>query len=109
MGGRRPAGRLRPPRGQRGFGTYPRNAQRLAEFTDPQGNSGVYPYAAATYYQNPTDFARVVLMPYDLMYLYNAPGWTPPAPGPRWARSPKRWRSGLPPPIRVARFPMDSP
>ncbi len=52
---------------------------RLAEFTDAGGNTGVYPYAAGSYHVNTAENARVVLMPYDFMYLYNAPGYMPPA------------------------------
>ncbi len=52
---------------------------RIAEFTDPQGNGGAYPFAAATYFNNSTNNADVVLMAHDFMFLYNAPGWAPPA------------------------------
>jgi len=51
---------------------------RLAEFTDQGGNTGVYPYAAATYHNNSVDNADVVLLPYDFSVIYNAQGWTPP-------------------------------
>jgi len=55
------------------------DAVRLAEYTDPAGNPGVYPYAAAVYHHRPDQNARVVMMPVDFMYLYNQPGWAPPA------------------------------
>jgi len=51
---------------------------RLAEFTDPNGHSGIYPYAAATYLHNSADNADVVLLPYDFSVIRNAHGWTPP-------------------------------
>ena len=41
--------------------------QRLAEFTDPAGNTGVYPYSAATLAANPQGLGnRIVTLPYDL-------------------------------------------
>ncbi|MCB1184376.1 T9SS type A sorting domain-containing protein [bacterium] len=44
-------------------------AQRLAEFTDQNGNPGAYSFAAATLnVYNGTN--RIVSMPYDLRYLY---------------------------------------
>jgi hypothetical protein len=52
---------------------------RLAEYTDPGGEPGAYPYAAATYHHHETENAEVVLIPHDFMFIYNAPGWTPPA------------------------------
>ncbi|HOX24918.1 MAG TPA: FlgD immunoglobulin-like domain containing protein [Candidatus Krumholzibacteria bacterium] len=54
------------------------SAVRLAEFTDANGNTGVYPYAAASYYHNAASDADAVLLPYDLMFLYNAPDYVPP-------------------------------
>jgi hypothetical protein len=54
-------------------------AVRLAEFTNPAGQGGAYTYAAASHFINPDlNFAEVVLMPYDLGVILNAPGWTPP-------------------------------
>ncbi len=53
-------------------------ATRIAEFADPDGNGGAYTYAAATYYNYGVENADVVYMPYDFMFIYNAPGWTPP-------------------------------
>ncbi|MEZ4386635.1 MAG: FlgD immunoglobulin-like domain containing protein [Candidatus Krumholzibacteriia bacterium] len=52
---------------------------RLAEFTNPQGQAGVYPYAAAVYNHIDSNGAEIVMMPYDFMYIYNAPGYIPPA------------------------------
>ena len=54
-------------------------SQRLAEFTNSQGNPGVYNYAAALYNNLSSENADVVYMPYDFMFIYNAPGYTPPA------------------------------
>jgi len=54
-------------------------SSRIAEFTDQNGNAGAYTYAAGIYNVYGPENARVVMMPYDLMFLYNAPGWTPPA------------------------------
>jgi len=51
---------------------------RLAEFTGPDGQPGIYPFAAAVHAYNATENARVVLMPVDFRNLRNAPGWTPP-------------------------------
>ncbi len=55
------------------------NATRLAEFTNPAGQSGVYPYAAGSRYVNPQNGADVIVFPYDFMFVVNAPGYTPPA------------------------------
>ncbi len=52
--------------------------QRLAEFAHPSGNTGVYDYAAAVYNYNDMTDTEVILLPYDFMYVYNAPGYTPP-------------------------------
>ncbi len=52
---------------------------RLAEFTDPMGNGGAYPYAAATYNYNSTTDTEVISMPFDFQWLYNAPDYVPPA------------------------------
>ncbi len=54
------------------------SATRLAEFTDPNGNDGAYPYAAAWYAYDDDIGARVVAMPYDLGVIQPAPGWEPP-------------------------------
>ncbi|MHB8080127.1 MAG: FlgD immunoglobulin-like domain containing protein [Candidatus Krumholzibacteriia bacterium] len=44
-------------------------AVRIAEFTDPTGATGAYPYAAAVYNYVAASTARIVLMPYDLGYV----------------------------------------
>ena len=54
-------------------------AQRLAEFGNPLGQWGVYPYAAASHYTNAGVAARVVLMPHTFDYIQPVPGYTPPA------------------------------
>jgi len=54
------------------------SAMRLAEFTDPDEQSGVYPYAAAAA-NEPGASNKIALMPYDLATVLNAPGWSPPA------------------------------
>ncbi|MBD3222876.1 T9SS type A sorting domain-containing protein [bacterium] len=54
------------------------NAERIAEFTDANGNPGQYTYAAGIYNAYGPETADVVYMPYDFFYIYNAPGWTPP-------------------------------
>jgi len=52
----------------------------LAEFTDPDGLGGAYPYAAGTYALEPIYSAGVVYLPYDLMFVYTSPdGSGPPA------------------------------
>jgi len=51
---------------------------RMAEYTDPNGNAGAYTYSAALRNYNDTVDSEVVLLPYDFMYVYNAPGYTPP-------------------------------
>ena len=51
---------------------------RLAEFADPNGNTGTYPYAAAVYNHNSTVNSEVVYMPFGFRYFYNSPGYTPP-------------------------------
>jgi len=54
------------------------SAVRLAEFTDRAGNPGVYPYSAGSYYHNTLSNAEVILLPYDLMFVYNSPDYDPP-------------------------------
>ncbi|MEZ4387649.1 MAG: FlgD immunoglobulin-like domain containing protein [Candidatus Krumholzibacteriia bacterium] len=51
---------------------------RIAEFADPNGNVGAYSYAAAISNYNTVQDATVVYLPYDFMFIYNAPSWTPP-------------------------------
>lgn len=53
-------------------------AVALAEFLDENGNSGVYDYAAASYYHNLTVDSEVILIPYDFIFVYNKPGYVPP-------------------------------
>ena len=48
------------------------SGQRLAEFTDPAGNTGVYPYAAATL-NTLGNGSRVISMPYDFMFIHTNP------------------------------------
>lgn len=49
-------------------------AQRLAQFTDPDGQTGMYPYSAATLNVR-TDFNdRIITFPYDFQSI-----WTPPS------------------------------
>ena len=55
------------------------SAQSLAEFTDANGNGGTYPYTAAVYNYNQTTDTEVIYLPYDFMFVYNAPGYQPPA------------------------------
>ncbi|MEN8008014.1 MAG: FlgD immunoglobulin-like domain containing protein [Candidatus Krumholzibacteriota bacterium] len=61
--------------------------ERLAEFLDPTGAIGAYPFSAASL--NATagtaGTSRVVSLPYDLMYLYTDPG-SPGDPLPARAR-----------------------
>jgi len=54
------------------------NGTRMAEFTDENGNPGAFTYSAAIRSYNSTTDTEVVLLPYDLMFVYNAPGYTPP-------------------------------
>ncbi len=60
-------------------------ATRLAEFCDPAGNPGAYPYSAFTF--NIFNGSRVVSAPYDLMFIYSDPsGAKSPAPRPSRAQ-----------------------
>lgn len=63
------------------------NSTRLAEFTNPAGQTGVYPYAAGSRYINPNHGADVIVLPYDFMFIHNAQGYTPP---PGYAGVPSR-------------------
>jgi hypothetical protein len=45
-------------------------ATRIAQFANTSGNPGGYPYSAATLNLVAADDARVISMPYDLMYIY---------------------------------------
>jgi hypothetical protein len=49
-------------------------AERLAEFTAPNGSSGAYPYSAATLYQEPTYGNTTIHLPYDFMYILEPRG-----------------------------------
>jgi len=51
---------------------------RLAEFTDRFGNPGVFDYSAMTYKYNESTDTEVISLPYDFMFVYNAPGYAPP-------------------------------
>ncbi len=64
-------------------GVEPTGAVPLAEFTDPDGLGGAYPYAAGTYALEPIYSAGVVYLPYDLMFVYTSPDGT--GPPPAWA------------------------
>ena len=55
------------------------SAAKLAGFTASGGDQDVYPYAAAVANRHDGDNAAVVLLPYDLAAVHDAPGWTPPA------------------------------
>ena len=48
-------------------------AVHCAEFTDPGGNPGVSPYAAATVFERPEHQYRNVCLPYDLMDIVYPP------------------------------------
>jgi len=55
-------------------------AVRLAEFLNLNGDSGAFPYAAATLHSpTPPSYQRVVLFPYDFASIGHAPGTVPPA------------------------------
>ena len=47
-------------------------ATRIAEFANKAGNGGAYPYSAATL-NAPAWGARVITLPYDLMFVYTDP------------------------------------
>jgi hypothetical protein len=49
-------------------------AERVAEFLNPQGQGGSYPYAAATYNDLAAFNNEIIYLPYDLAYVYTAPG-----------------------------------
>jgi hypothetical protein len=55
-------------------------ASRLAEFTGPSGERGIYPYSTATL--NWVDTSRVISMPVDFSFIHSdrnnpSPGWLP--------------------------------
>jgi hypothetical protein len=45
-------------------------ATRIAQFANPVGNPGGYPYSAATLNYIAADNANIISMPYDLMFVY---------------------------------------
>jgi hypothetical protein len=47
---------------------------RLAEFTDPSGDTGAYSFAALTYAEEPISAGEGILMPYDLLRVDAVPG-----------------------------------
>jgi hypothetical protein len=55
-------------------GVFTTTATRIAEFLNPQGQGGSYPYAAATYNDLVAFNDQIIYMPYDLRYVYTAPG-----------------------------------
>ena len=54
------------------------DAEYVAEFTDPNGNDGVYPYAAATLNVNSEVNATVLSLPYALRFFEEPPEWESP-------------------------------
>ena len=50
------------------------NAQRIAQFTNPDGQGWVYPYAAAAYHHNTEFSAKTVYLPYDLQFVMTPHG-----------------------------------
>ncbi len=52
--------------------------ERLAEFTDNQGNAGMYPYAAAWSHFQEDENAIVIALPHDLTRIMSVPDWEPP-------------------------------
>ncbi len=51
---------------------WPVEYPRAAQFLDPNGNDNMYPYAAATYYQDPWGLnSEVVVLPYDLLQIHH--------------------------------------
>ena len=55
-------------------------ADRLAEFTDPAGNDGVYPFAAATWKRDgAATNADVIVMGQSMDFVFTSPTWTPPS------------------------------
>ncbi len=53
---------------------HPEGAIQLAEFLDPAGNPGAYPYSAGTFKPNAEFDARVITLPYDLLNIYTPIG-----------------------------------
>ena len=50
------------------------NAISLAEFTDPSGQAGAYPYAAAVYHHRADYDVNVVYLPYDFNFIMTPQG-----------------------------------
>jgi hypothetical protein len=50
------------------------NAISLAEFTDPSGQAGAYPYAAAVYHHHADYDVNVVYLPYDFNFIMTPQG-----------------------------------
>jgi hypothetical protein len=47
------------------------SSEMLAEFLTPAGSGGVYPYAAATLYEEPTFGDNIIYMPYGFHYIFD--------------------------------------
>jgi len=56
-------------------------AERILEFTDPNGLGGVYPYAAGVLNQPPTYGDNIVYLPYGFDFIYTSMGPAVPPPG----------------------------
>jgi len=56
------------------------DADRVAEFTDLNGNAGVYPYGAMVLKELSAVSGRVLSMPMSLEMVTNPPDWMPPSP-----------------------------
>jgi hypothetical protein len=50
------------------------NAVKIAEFTDPAGQTGVYPYAAAVYHHRIDLDNKVIYLPYDYDFIMTPQG-----------------------------------
>jgi hypothetical protein len=61
--------------------------QRIAEFTNPSGALGAYPYSAATLAINATYNSRVITMPYGFLFIYDDPDEVAKANAPLNART----------------------
>ena len=53
-------------------------AQRLAEFIDPYGSAGIYPYAAAVLYHEANFEDDIIVLPYDFIDIYTPYTHIPP-------------------------------
>jgi len=63
------------------------DAQRVAEFADPNGNFGVFPYAAGILNHGMESNSETFLTPMAFARIYSAPDWYPPAGYPHYARA----------------------